>query len=127
VHRQLKALLEAATAQQAESSASRQRSERERAGAPSAHGPNLPPSQHQDVGRESGSRHRRPRVDSGPTVTPRTPSTPDDELRASTTTATTARATTMTVDAGGATTATTPTSTTGHQTSEVRGLWSEQP
>jgi hypothetical protein len=127
VHQQLKALLEAATTQQAESSASRQRSERERAGAPSAHGPNLPPSQHQGVGKESGSRHRQPRVDSGPTVTPRTPSTPDDELRASTTTVTTAGATTMTVDAHDATTATTTASTTGHQTSEVHGLWPEQP
>jgi hypothetical protein len=45
VRQQLKALLEAATAQQAESSAPRQRSERGRAGAPSAHGPNPPPSQ----------------------------------------------------------------------------------
>jgi hypothetical protein len=44
VCQQLKALLEAAEAQQAESSASRQCSERGRAGAPSAHGPNSPPS-----------------------------------------------------------------------------------
>jgi hypothetical protein len=48
VCQQLKALLEAAAAQQAESSASRQRSEHGRAGAPSAHGPYLPPSQHQE-------------------------------------------------------------------------------
>jgi hypothetical protein len=47
VRQKLKVLLEAAAAaQQAESSASRQRSERRRAGAPSAHGPNPPPSQH---------------------------------------------------------------------------------
>jgi hypothetical protein len=45
VRQQLMVLLEAATAQQAESSASRQRG---RAGARSAHGPNPPPSQHQD-------------------------------------------------------------------------------
>jgi hypothetical protein len=44
VRQQLKALLEAAAAEQAESSASRQRLERRRAGAPSAHGPNPPPS-----------------------------------------------------------------------------------
>jgi hypothetical protein len=50
VRQQLMVLLEAATAQQAESSASRQRSERGRAGARSAHGPNPPPSQHQDRG-----------------------------------------------------------------------------
>jgi hypothetical protein len=46
VRQQLKALLEAAAAQQAESSASLQRSERGRAGALSAHGLNPPPSQH---------------------------------------------------------------------------------
>jgi hypothetical protein len=50
VPQQLKVLLEAAAAQQAESSASRQRSERGRAGAPFAHGPNSPPSRHQDRG-----------------------------------------------------------------------------
>jgi hypothetical protein len=44
VRQQLKALLKAAAAQQAESSASRQRSERGRARVPSAHGPNPPPS-----------------------------------------------------------------------------------
>jgi hypothetical protein len=48
VCQQLKALLEAAVAQQAESSASRQCSERGRARAPSAHGPNPPPSQHRE-------------------------------------------------------------------------------
>jgi hypothetical protein len=47
VRQQLKALLEAAAAQQAENSASRQRSERGRAGG-SAHGLNPPPSQHLD-------------------------------------------------------------------------------
>jgi hypothetical protein len=46
VRQQLKALLEAAAAQQAESSASLQRSERGRAGALSAHGLNPPLSQH---------------------------------------------------------------------------------
>jgi hypothetical protein len=50
VREQLKALLEAAVAQQAESSASRQRSERGRDGAPSAHGPNPPPPQQQEQG-----------------------------------------------------------------------------
>jgi hypothetical protein len=44
VRQQLKALLEATAAQQAESSALRQHSERRRAGASSAQGPNLPPS-----------------------------------------------------------------------------------
>jgi hypothetical protein len=42
VRQQLKELLEAAVAQQAESSASRQRSECERAGVPSAHSLNPP-------------------------------------------------------------------------------------
>jgi hypothetical protein len=42
VHQQLKVLLEAAAAQQAESSASEQGC----AGAPSTRGPNPPPSQH---------------------------------------------------------------------------------
>jgi hypothetical protein len=52
VRQQVKVLLEAVTAKQAESSASRQRSERGRAGASSAHGPNPPPSQHRE--REEG-------------------------------------------------------------------------
>jgi hypothetical protein len=47
VRQQLKALLEAAV-QQTETSASRQRSERGRVGVPSTHGPNPPPSQHQE-------------------------------------------------------------------------------
>jgi hypothetical protein len=50
VWEQLKVLLEAAAAQQAESSASRQRLERGRAGAPSAHGSNPPPPQQQGQG-----------------------------------------------------------------------------
>jgi hypothetical protein len=50
VCQQLKALLEAAVAQQAESSASRQRSEHGRAGAPSTHDPNPPPPQQQGHG-----------------------------------------------------------------------------
>jgi hypothetical protein len=50
VRQQLKALLETAVAQQAESSVSCQRSECGRAGAPSAHGPNPPPSQHRKRG-----------------------------------------------------------------------------
>jgi hypothetical protein len=50
VRQQLKALFEATAAQQAESSASRQRFERGRAEAPSAHGPNLPPPQQQRHG-----------------------------------------------------------------------------
>jgi hypothetical protein len=52
VRQQLKTLLEAAVAQQAESSASRQRSESRRVGAPSTHGPNPPPPQQQ--GHEGG-------------------------------------------------------------------------
>jgi hypothetical protein len=53
VRQQLKVLLEAEVAQQAESFASRERSERGRAGAPSTHGPNPPPSQHRER-REGG-------------------------------------------------------------------------
>jgi hypothetical protein len=55
VRQKLKALLKAAVAQQAESSASRQCSERGWAGAPSAHGLNLPPSQHQGRGEGVGA------------------------------------------------------------------------
>jgi hypothetical protein len=55
VCQQLKVLLEAAATQQAESSASRQRTERGRAGAPSAHGSNLPPSQHRERGEGVGA------------------------------------------------------------------------
>jgi hypothetical protein len=50
VREQLKVLLEAAAAQQAESSASRQRSERGQAGAPSSHGPNPPSPPQQGQG-----------------------------------------------------------------------------
>jgi hypothetical protein len=50
VREQLKALLEAAAAQQAESSTSRQRLERGRAGEPSAHDVNPPPPQQQGQG-----------------------------------------------------------------------------
>jgi hypothetical protein len=50
VREQLKALLKAVAAQQAESSASCQRSERGRAGASSAHDPNPPPPQQQGQG-----------------------------------------------------------------------------
>jgi hypothetical protein len=50
VRQQLKALLEVAAVQQAESSASRQCSDRGQAGVPSAHGPNPPPSQHRERG-----------------------------------------------------------------------------
>jgi hypothetical protein len=55
VHQQLKALLEAAAAQQVESSASRQCSERGRAGVPFAHGLNPPCSQHQGRGEGVGA------------------------------------------------------------------------
>jgi hypothetical protein len=55
VCQQLKSLLEAATTQQAESSASRQRSERGRAGASSAHDPNPPPFQHRERGEGGGA------------------------------------------------------------------------
>jgi hypothetical protein len=55
VRQQLKALLEAVAAQQAESSASRQHLERGRAGAPSAHSPNPPPSQQQGHGEGVGA------------------------------------------------------------------------
>jgi hypothetical protein len=55
VREQLKAPLEAATTHQAESSASRQPSERGRAGAPSAHSPNPAPPQQQGHGDEVGA------------------------------------------------------------------------
>jgi hypothetical protein len=50
VCQQLKALLKAAAAQQVESSATHQRSERDRGAAPSAHHSNPPPCRHQDRG-----------------------------------------------------------------------------
>jgi hypothetical protein len=55
VRQQLKVLLEVAVAQQAEISASHQRSERGRARASPAHGPNLPPSQHRERGEGGGA------------------------------------------------------------------------
>jgi hypothetical protein len=55
MRQQLKALLEAAATQQAESSASRQRSERGRAGVPSAHSSNPPPSQQHGRGEGVGA------------------------------------------------------------------------
>jgi hypothetical protein len=55
VCQQLKALLEDAAAQQVKSAASRQHSECERAGAPSAHDPNPPPSQHRECGEGAGA------------------------------------------------------------------------
>jgi hypothetical protein len=120
VRQQLKALLEAAAAQQAEGSATRQRSERGRAGATSTHGPNPPPSQHRECGEGVGAAALRSKVVLVPTATLGTPSRHDDELRASTT-ATTARAITTTVGADDATIATTTASAAGHQTSEVSG------
>jgi hypothetical protein len=55
VRQHLEALLEAAAAQQAESSASCQCSELGRAGAQSTHCPNPPPSQHRDRGEGGGT------------------------------------------------------------------------
>jgi hypothetical protein len=66
VRQQLKALLEAAVAQQAESSASRQRSERGRVGAPSAHVLNPPSSQHQERGEGGGAAASAARSRLGP-------------------------------------------------------------
>jgi hypothetical protein len=60
-------LLEAAaSAQQAESSTSRQCSERGRAGAPFAHGPNSPPSQHRERGEGGGAAASAARSRLGP-------------------------------------------------------------
>jgi hypothetical protein len=68
VRQQLKALLEAAAAQQAESSTSRQCSERGRAGAPSTHGPNPPPSQHQGCEEGVGAAAAEPNRDAWNTI-----------------------------------------------------------
>jgi hypothetical protein len=90
VHQQLKAPLEAAAAQQAESCA-------QSAGEPEHHLHMVRIHlllSNRDKGRESRPQHRRSGVDSSLTVTPGTPSRLDDEPRASTTTATTTRATT---------------------------------
>jgi hypothetical protein len=121
VRQQLKALLKAAAAQQTESSASHQRSERGRAGAPSAHDPNPPTSQHRERGEGGGAATSAVRAASSPTATCGTPSRPDDGPRVSTTTAKIARATTMIVDAGDTTTATTTATATGRQTKGVHG------
>jgi hypothetical protein len=66
VRQQLKVLLEEAAAQQAESSASRQRSERGRAGAPSAHASNPPSSQHRERGEGVGAAASAVRSHLGP-------------------------------------------------------------
>jgi hypothetical protein len=84
VRQQLKALLEAATAQQAESSASRQCSERGRAGVPSAHGPNPPPTQHRERGEGAGAAasavksHLGPNCDAQNTIEARQRAESDD-------------------------------------------------
>jgi hypothetical protein len=121
VRQQLKALLEAAVAQQAESSTSRQRSERGRAGAPSAHGPNPPPSQRREHGEAGRAAASAVKSRLGPIGMHETPSRLANMPRASTTTATTAHATTMIKDAGGATTATTTTTAAARRTRGVRG------
>jgi hypothetical protein len=120
VRQQLKALLEDVAAQQAESPALCQHSERGRARAPSAQGLNPPTSQHEGRGEEVGAVASVVKSHLGPTVTPETPSKPENELRASTTTAITAHATTMTTDADGVMTTMTTASAAGHQTSGVR-------
>jgi hypothetical protein len=121
VRQQLKALLEAVAAQQAESSASCERLEHGWAGAPSAHGPNPPPSQHRERVEGGGAATLAVRSRLGPTATYGTPSRPDDGPRVLITTTTIARATTTTVDAGGATTAAPTVTTAGRQTKEVNG------
>jgi hypothetical protein len=121
VRQQLKALLEAATAQQAESSASRQCSERGRAGAPSAHGPNPPPSQHRECGEGGGAAASVVRSRLGRNRDVRNTIKARRWPRASTTTMTTARTTTTIEDAGDITTATTTATAAGHETRGVRG------
>jgi hypothetical protein len=122
VWEQLKALLEAATAQQAESSVSRQRSERGQAGAPSAHGSNPPPPQQQEQGNKVGAAasavksHLGLHRDTRHTIEARR------QPRVSTRTTTTARATMTIVGADGATTATTTASAASYQASGVHGL-----
>jgi hypothetical protein len=122
VRQQLKALLEATAAQQAERSASRHCLERGRAGASSTHGPNPPPSQHRE--REEGVEplRRRSGAASGPTATCGTPLRPDDGPKASTSIATPAHTTTTIADAGGAMIATTTATTARHQAREVHEL-----
>jgi hypothetical protein len=105
VRQQLKALLEAAGAKQAESLQSRQWSERDRVAAgaaPSAHGPDTPGHPHpgiRTVEKGPGRRCRQSRVGSVPTAMPGTPSRLADRLGVSTTTATTTTAATTTVHA----------------------------
>jgi hypothetical protein len=129
VRQQLKALLEAAAAQQAESSASLQHSERGRARAPSAHSPNLLPPGIRITGKGEGRRRQQSRAGSGPIATPGTPSSRVDGLGASTTTATTTTATMTTVAAttttegvDDATIATTIVTAAGHRTRGAREL-----
>jgi hypothetical protein len=117
VRQQLKALLEAVVAQQAESSTSRQRSERGRAGAPSAHGPNPPPSQRRERGEAGRAAASAVKSRLGPIGMHETPSRLANVPRASTT----AHATTMIKDASGATTATTTTTAAARRTRGVCG------
>jgi hypothetical protein len=117
VRQQLKSLLEAAASQKAESSASRQRLECRRAGAPSAHSLNPPPSQHREHGEGGRAVALAVRSRLGPNHNAGTPSNPDGGPRASTT----AHATTTTVDTGDDTTATTTVIAAGHRTKEVHG------
>jgi hypothetical protein len=94
-------------AQQAESSASRQRSDH----GGQEHRPHTARTRLllsiESAGRGAEPLHRRLGAASGPTAICETPSRPDDGLRASTTTTTTARATMMIEDVGGAMIATT--------------------
>jgi hypothetical protein len=71
VRQRLKALLEAAAAQQPESSASLQHLQRGRAGAPSTHSPNPPPSQQQGRGEGVGAAALRVKSRLGPNRDPK--------------------------------------------------------
>jgi hypothetical protein len=115
-------LLERAATQQTEGSASRQCSERGRAGALSAHGLNPPASQHRECGEGGGAATRRSEAALGPTAMHGTPPRPDGGRRVSTTTVTTARATTTIVDVGSATTVMMTATAAGRQTKGVHGL-----
>jgi hypothetical protein len=120
VRQQLKALLEDVAAHQEESSASRQRLERGRAGAPSAHGLNPPPPQQQEHGggvvavASAVKRRLGPNHDARNTIEARR------RAEASTAITTVTRATTTIVGAADATTTTA--SAAGHQASGVHGL-----
>jgi hypothetical protein len=92
VHQQLKALLEAATTQQAKSSDSHQRSKRGWVGAPSAHAPNPPPSQHRERGEGAGAAASVVKSRLGPNRDVRNTIEARRRPRALTTTATTAHA-----------------------------------